>query len=138
MLSLILRQKQDVFHLMCPLNGGIIRFPLCSPLQFHNCLDSLSKGVFLGACLSDKRPQDFSCRRETKPVYSFWFISLLSGTRSKPPGYSLRSSLHPVYSRFLFHPLRLVKRSLIFRWSTRGPIDLFPIRIREWPPADCS
>lgn len=43
----------------------------------------------------------------------------------KPPGHFPRSSLFPTYSLLLFHPLWVVKCSLIFRWSTRGPIDFF-------------
>ena len=94
------------------------------------------KGFFFFFCggLSDKGQgcHQTSLAAVRQSLFTFSVIALLCHTKrkckrspQKPPGHFLCSSLYPIYSLLLFHPLWVVKCSLIFRWSTQGPIDFF-------------
>lgn len=80
--------------------------------------------MFSWSCLSDKGQ---GCR-QTSLAAALPSVRERKCKRSleKPSGYFLCSSLYPIYSLCLFHPLWVVKCSLIFRWSTWGPIDFCP------------
>lgn len=106
-------------------------FPLFAVLStmlfscFYNLITLflIEKDVFW-SCLSDKGQ---GCH-QTSLAAALPSVRERKCKRSleKPSGYFLCSSLYPIYSLCLFHPLWVVKCSLIFCWSTWGPIDFCP------------